>query len=252
MWYFGRRLLGQVSSALYIQWGLNRDRAASNPAQALGDDNERSEMSYDLFFKPQDARQKHSVNTFVDYFKRRKHYNVTDKQAIYQNIATGVYFVFNFDDAGDGEQPNPYPVSFNLNYFRPHIFGLEAEPEVKFFVDTFNLVVDDPQIGGMGEGNYSTQGFLEGWNTGNEFGYQSYLKHSPIEDPPTLPTADIEACWRWNFALPELKQKLTAQIFVPRFMFLHRGASVVSLTLLYTCWHCHTTAASIGSKTNRE
>ena len=29
-------------------------------------------------------------------------------------------------------------------------------------------------------------------------------------------------------------------------------SSVVSLTLLYTCWHCHTTAASIGSKTNRE
>ena len=33
---------------------------------------------------------------------------------------------------------------------------------------------------------------------------------------------------------------------------LPSGSSVVSLTLLYTCWHCHTTAASIGSKTNRE
>ena len=32
-----------------------------------------------------------------------------------------------------------FPVSFNLNYFRPHVFSLEAEPELAAFVESFDL-----------------------------------------------------------------------------------------------------------------
>ena len=44
------------------------------------------------------------------------------------------------------------PVTFCLNFYRPHIFGLEAELEVRAFVKALNLFVSDPHIGGMGEG----------------------------------------------------------------------------------------------------
>ena len=47
----------------------------------------------------------------------------------------------------------------NLNYYRPHIFGMEAEPEVSGFVATFEPIIMDPQIGGMADGEYSRDGF---------------------------------------------------------------------------------------------
>ncbi|MFM0009145.1 MULTISPECIES: hypothetical protein [Paraburkholderia] len=47
-----------------------------------------------------------------------------------------------------------------MNYFRPHDFGLEAEPEVRFFINRFEPQVQDPQKDGMGNGPYSTKGLL--------------------------------------------------------------------------------------------
>lgn len=79
----------------------------------------------------------------------------------------------------------------------------------------------------MGDGEYSSAGFLSGWNAGNELGYRAILK--PEEKPPlTLPTAQIEACWRWNKAKDGLQEELGDEVFVPRFMYLNRNGKVVT------------------------
>jgi len=184
-------------------------------------------MSYDLYFKSRDANLSPRAEDFVAFFQTRPNYELSKQQAIYQNETTGVYFIFDIGDIGNEEQPDLVPASFNLNYFRPHVFGLEAEPEVKAFVERFDLFVSDPQTSGLGDGEYSSEGFLRGWNAGNELGYRAIL--NPKEKPPlTLPTAQIEACWRWNKTRDSLQEVLGDDVFVPRFMYLNRNGKIAT------------------------
>lgn len=185
-------------------------------------------MSYDLFFQNRDGASSPDAKAVAAYFKGRKNYQVSNEQALYQNDATGVYFIFDVGEVEGAEGPNPAPVSLNLNYFRPHIFGLEAEPEIRALVENFNFLVSDPQVDGMGEGEYSSEGFLSGWNRGNEFGYRSILSQHPNENIPALPTSQIESCWRWNLGHDDLQTELGEDVFVPRIMFFEREGRVMS------------------------
>lgn len=185
-------------------------------------------MSYDLYFKSRAGKSSPSAEDFAAYFRARPNYEVSKQQAIYENEATGVYFIFDIGSVENEEEPGLLPLSFNLNYLRPHIFGLEAELELSELVKQFDLLVSDAQIDGMSEGEYSAEGFLRGWNTGNEFGYRSILSQNPGHQPMNLPTAQIESCWRWNFAKDALQSQFGEEVFVPRFLFMKRGNGVVS------------------------
>jgi hypothetical protein len=186
-------------------------------------------MSYDLYFRSREGAAKPGVGEFAAYLKARKNYHLSDQQAVYQSETTGVYFWFDFAAPEDSEMPDLLPLSLGVNYFRPHIFGLEAEVEVKALVEAFQLTVSDPQIKGMGDGEYSTEGFLSGWNCGNELGYRGIIKRG--ENPLTLPTARIEECWRWNFQRDDLQKELGDDFFVPRFMFIKHGGVVVPVVV---------------------
>ena len=88
-------------------------------------------------------------------------------------IETGIYFHFFFQTQetteDDGDEPREYfPVAFNVNYFRPSYFILEAESEIMAFVKHFDLLVSDPQCEGMGQGEYDAAKLVRGWNFGNE------------------------------------------------------------------------------------
>jgi len=121
-------------------------------------------MSYDLFFEA-GAGKKLDKKTFAAHFKSRPNYQVENGQAIYQNEDTGVYFIF--------DEPQEGVVPFNLNLFRPHVFGLEAAIELEAFVKTFAASVTDPQ-GAMDE-KFSSNDFIRGWNEANEFGYGAMI-----------------------------------------------------------------------------
>jgi hypothetical protein len=180
-------------------------------------------MSYDLYFKSREGAKPSGVADFAAYFKGRQNYHLSDKQAVYQSETTGVYFWFDFDAVESDETPDLLPLSLGVNYYRPHVFGLEAELEVRALVEKFQLQISDPQSHGMGGEEYSAQGFLNGWNYGNEIGYRSILQQG--ENPLSLPTAVIESCWQWNFQRDDLKKELGDDVFVPRFMFIiHDGA----------------------------
>lgn len=185
-------------------------------------------MSYDLSFrKPQAAP--FTREQFSEYFANRPNYQVTNDQALYENKDTGVYFLFEYQsDSPDSPKQNGVqaPVMFNLNYYRPHIFGLEAEPEVAAFIKHFNLLIEDTQAHGMGNGEYSREGFLRGWNHGNDFGYHAILtgKNAPSE-VHTLPTRAIEGYWRWNITRNAFQRELGDGIFVPRIMFTTTSGS---------------------------
>lgn len=175
-------------------------------------------MSYDLGFRVPKGRGPISSKDFLKYFKGRPNYEINEGQAFYTNEDTGVYFSF---EQGEGEENGDAGVLFNMNYFRPHVFGLEAEPELAAFVKQFQLTVNDPQVDGMDQGPYSARGFLKGWNAGNQFACKSIGKDGK---PPTLPTSEIERIWRWNAGKEKLQLKMGEDVFVSKIMLLnHQG-----------------------------
>ena len=181
-------------------------------------------MSYDLLFGQQTEQPSFSWGDFQRYFGERA-YTLSDRQALYESEDTEVYFSFDFhepdtDLSASEEVPNAgaIPVAFNLNYFRPHVFGLEAEPEVAAFVNAFNLTVFDPQ-GEMESSEYSAEGFLRGWNAGNEFAYRAILSQGGDRELHSLPRDRIEAVWRWNHARQARQQAGDDAYFVPKIFF---------------------------------
>lgn len=171
-------------------------------------------MSYDLFFTFPSTVQ---AGELERYFSTRPHYQLGNG-AFYQNQATGVYFQFAWSTDTPGRQAVS-KASFNMNYFRPHVFGLEAEPEVRSFINRFTPQVEDPQKDGMGNGQYSTKGFLTGWNTGNEYAYEAFLQmQTPSHKFFSLPAAELEKVWRWNASIATTQAAYGESLFVPRIM----------------------------------
>lgn len=192
-------------------------------------------MSYDLWFT---SKKPISVETMREYFAEQPNMHMSEGRAGYENEVTGIYFGFDF--AGESADPEPgrVPVAFNINYFRPHTFGLEAEPVLTAFVDEFQLGIDDPQMDGMGQGPYSGAGFIRGWNAGNTFGHRAIMSGESAPTPLTLPAVRVEGLWRWNFAKADTTEHFFDLIgeappcFVPTIMYFQTGeASVSSLVV---------------------
>ena len=190
-------------------------------------------MSYDLFFH---SKKPPTVAAMKAYFKKQPHFTIHDKRAGYENEVTGVYFGFDFLDEPDEGRA---PVAFNLNYFRPHVFGLEAEPAVTAFVAEFKLGIQDPQSEGMGDGPYSPEGFLRGWNAGNRFGHRAIMSHESAPTPLTLPQAKVEGMWRWNRGKEHAMEYLMDNIgdvppcFVPTVMPMQTAETEVKTLVIW-------------------
>jgi hypothetical protein len=177
-------------------------------------------MSYDLFFKPRVGT--FDQGHFIEYFRLRDHYE-TGSQVWYKNEDTGVYFSFEFQETDQ----DALPVALNINFFRPSYFILEAEPEVTTFVRHFDLVVSDPQMHGMGEGEYQRDLLISGWNHGNEFAYSVLAKDATQRDNiVSLPKADLMRIWTWNRSRKELQAQIGDSQFVPRIIFARIGRQI--------------------------
>src|SRR5262249_15239827 len=157
---------------------------------------------YDLFFRSPDASL--TPAQFEGHFLFRPNYQVNSGHAFYENEDTGVYFSFDLTE-DDSEDSTSSHASFNLNYYRPHFFGLEAAPAVAAFVERCRLHVEDPQVNGMGTGPFTSEGFLKGWNAGNLFGYQALQDSGRI--PPAYTTAGLEQAWKWNVHRTKLQNQ---------------------------------------------
>ncbi len=219
-------------------------------------------MSYDLTLFP---REPFGPAEFWTVFRDRPFYELqaNDTFARYEHPDTGTYFSFEYrgpdsggepvteDDAGDAdEDPGAARprIWFNMNFFRAHVFGLEAVREVADIVAMLDCEIEDPQRDGMGK-RWDADGFLSGWNAGNAFGYQALVSlyqrddadgASAVDwnDPDDLarrliksdclmaPGADIEAAWQWNYRRAEIQNRLGDDIFVPRIIWAAAGPDV--------------------------
>lgn len=186
-------------------------------------------MSYDLFFTSPSISLEH----FQGYFSGNSRYEVSNGQAFYSNKTTGVYFIFEHN-AKPSEDPDDIAHSavFNLNYYRPHYFALEAEPEVRRFIDHFHCTIHDYQDAGMGDGPYSREGFLKGWNHGNQFGYNAILTG---KNAPSLvyskSTSELDQIWKWNDEVDRRQAELSEDIFIPRIFFVTVNGTLGSVCI---------------------
>ncbi len=159
---------------------------------------------------------------FKAYFQDRPNYQAGKGQAIYQNEDTGVYFMF--------DEPEDGVVAFNLNYFRPHVFGLEAAPELEQFAGAFGAAVADPQ-GEMEEaGAFSREAFLRGWNAGNAFAYRAMLKEQ-TEPIHAWPSERIQQVWEWNYARRAQQAQWGEDVFVPAVFPVEMEGELLSVAI---------------------
>jgi hypothetical protein len=194
-------------------------------------------MSHDLLFHAKPGKPPLATADFDAYFRERKNYKLDNGEAAYFNEDTGVYFTFNCSQPKDDEAASGDYVAFNMNYFRPELFALEADVELCRFVEHFDAAVDDPQVKGMAGGVYSTEGFLRSWNNGNRFAHHAILS---TEQTPkalhTYPAARSQNYWRWNYQRNELCERIFDDgdgddVFVPTVMFLDLGGKVQSFAM---------------------
>ena len=185
-------------------------------------------MSYDLFLRPRKGAI--GREDFEAYFRDRRFYDAEAGHAAYGNEDTGAYFSFEWVDAReDDEEGEPYPIEFNINYFRPSYFIMEAEIEVSALVQAFDLVVDDPQWKGMGKGEYDAKVLMSGWNAGNESAYDFAVERPEQRSRVrTLPSATVLQAWRWNFERDARQQSVGDTKFVPRIQFLEVEGQMTS------------------------
>ena len=87
--------------------------------------------------------------------------------------------------------------------------------------------MSDPQIEGMGEGEYTPEGFLRGWNAGNRFAHQAYLAleqrgEKLIGRHHVLPAKTLRACWEWTYGIDTLYDRVhddDIDVFIPQVMY---------------------------------
>jgi hypothetical protein len=156
---------------------------------------------------------------FLKYFGSRRNFIVSGTEIAYQNPDTGVGFFVRFQPSkGFLSRKSIRAANFEINYFRPSFFGLEADIELSALVARFAFRIEDSQMKGMGEGPYSSEGFLSGWNFGNEFAVRTILSGHPDQKIQTLPASKLRAAWMWNYKKPEWLAKAGDQQFVPSIM----------------------------------
>ncbi|HEX5007916.1 MAG TPA: hypothetical protein VFV70_12430, partial [Hyphomonadaceae bacterium] len=159
------------------------------------------------------------------WLEERPYYTLDDASVLYSSEATGVEFCFNFYDPGfyPPDVPHQPHVTFYLEYFRPHVFALEAEPELAGFLRRFNCRVEDVEnTEAIGiaplDGPYSREAFLARWNAGNR---AAFRQEAGSRAPPPWPAdpALLDAIWKWNYGRAALQQTVGNQVFVPRIIW---------------------------------
>lgn len=189
-------------------------------------------MSYDLYLYRREPAGPLGEEGFRSYFERYPNFTLEGTRAGYANEKTGVYFTIGYSDGDteDGDAPNAgrEHIFFNMNYYRPHVFGLEAERVLTRLVKKLDLVVSDPQSEGMGDGEYTPEGFLRGWNAGNRYAHEAFKSlgargERTLGRQHTLPAEKLRACWKWTYGIDALYDDVHADdidVFIPRVMYV--------------------------------
>ncbi|MFN0009603.1 MAG: hypothetical protein ACKVXR_17035 [Planctomycetota bacterium] len=199
-------------------------------------------MSYDLLFVRRPDSDHDEEELFRRHFANRPRIQLKGAQAWYENEDTGVYFSFELDESGGGDDPIVPGMwsSFNINFMRPHVFALEAAPEIAAFVQAVRPLIFDPQSTVDAPDSkpslarvFDTDAFITGWNFGNQAGYRVVAEEDVEARNRAMPRALIDAVWRWNFTRESRMTDLQNAVFIPRVLFLAEEGGIVATAVIW-------------------
>lgn len=201
-------------------------------------------MSYDLTFLVKRSASPPSTDDLVKFLAPRKKYRGEGSEIWYENEDTGVYFSFGLGSNEPTEEEIIKPIrkagfkwsglTFNMNYFRPSVFGAEAAVELDALVKEFSLAVDDPQNEGMGLGAFSKRRFIQGWNAGNKFAISAMKTQEGetlVNRLHLLPSSQIKSMWNWNYNREGLQALVGPEIYVTKIMPMNFAGKLVTLAV---------------------
>lgn len=164
-------------------------------------------MECRLIFEPGGDRP---TSGEVEAFLRDRHwYDSRGTRATYVDDDTGVQFQLKWAENGDGTISR---FEFRMSYVRPRFFALEAGSELNALVETFDLRVRDPDRSDDESGEFTVEGFLEGWSRGNRSAIESSEADSHHRRAKRSLLVDA---WRWNRSRRDYQTVLGEGIFVP-------------------------------------
>ena len=145
----------------------------------------------------------------------------------FANQATGVEFSLEYRDSRgrdledeDGYaffQRDPVGLVARIDYLRPSFFGLEAMPWLAYVASELDLEILDPQHedgSAAGPACYTVKQLFESWDRSNTRATRTLLSQEGIE-MARAPRAVLEAWWRYQMAVPELREQYAGGPAVP-------------------------------------
>ncbi|MES2442707.1 MAG: hypothetical protein V4574_07735 [Pseudomonadota bacterium] len=157
-------------------------------------------MSFHLTFAP--ATGALDTPRFEALFAGLANFEVADGQAAYQNEDTGVYFLFDHEDAG---------ILFSINTGRSEIFAREAAEVLAAAFAGGDFVVAET------EKPFDAEGFLAAWRQANLAAIRAMLAEGKA--PLTLPLRTNLAVWGWNRGRVRQQIELEHEATAPPLMF---------------------------------
>jgi hypothetical protein len=187
-------------------------------------------MSFDLYFyKRKDSQQ--TEEQLAEYLTKNLPHNISDhpRQWHYENPATGVYFLIDWNDPED--EPDRIEIfdnfqdfkylnfSFSINFFRPRFFGLEIFPIVEKFISDLDLFVLDSQDETDPDNprKFLVGYFQEQWIRHNDRVTIDQFTELNFE---YLPVDKSNYLWWFQSHREEFQNSLTEDIFVPGYFVL--------------------------------
>jgi len=221
-------------------------------------------MSYDLTLRPRVGIL--TEDAFVTYFNEQENVSFPEDEpevAAYFHPRTEVYFHFRYEPPNRDEPGGK--LTFHINFFRPHVFALEAEPVLHGAVEALDLEVEDPQEAGVEGAEFDGEQFLRGWNFGNRLAYLHFVGQHHLdalaeddaleedeedEEDETakgtakeavtdagadgvqvfcLPRADLQRIWRFNYEGALLGEEFDGAYQVPAVGFAEQHGGLVTV-----------------------
>lgn len=182
-------------------------------------------MSFDLYFYKRKDNQL-TEQQVAAYLNDNIPHNNSEhpRQWSYENQATGVYFLIDWNEPDDDPenieifdsfQDYQYlNFSFSINFFRPRFFGFEIFPIIEKFINDLDLYVLDPQdeIESDNPRKFPQGYFQEQWIRHND---KVTLDQFEELNFLFLPVNKSNYLWWFQMHREELQESLIEDIFVP-------------------------------------
>jgi len=170
-----------------------------------------------------------SVSDVRNHLMGRGWYTFHGPHGDYLNSRTGVHFAIDVPPALEGDLSGSAIACMSVDYFRPHVFGLEAEFELAKLVDALDLFVVEPGSPDTAPRAHDRDAFLDAWDDGNAAMCDAMLaQEGAAAARHTLPIESLNRAWRWNLNARSLQDSLGWNGTCPRIEFVEHAGGVAT------------------------